>query len=75
MRPAVSAELLADFSPSITTTTGVVGEGSGRVEGAADGSVRFVGEKRLRATVVPGEGDAEPGCEGGGLGAALERVC
>jgi hypothetical protein len=38
--------------------------------------VRFVRVEGARVAVVPGEGDAEPGCEGGGLGAACmdERV-
>jgi hypothetical protein len=32
--------------------------------------VRFVRVEGARVAVVPGEGDAEPGCEGGSLGAA-----
>lgn len=40
------------------------------VECSSNRGVRFVGEESLCAAVVPGQGDAEPGCEGRGLGAA-----
>jgi len=67
VRAAVSAELFTDI---FAVTIAVVSESAGRVVGAADAGVGFVGEEGLRVAVVPGEGDAEPGCEGGGLGAA-----
>ena len=69
MRSAESAELLAHVF-----AIAIAGEGAGRVERAADGGVRFVWEEGLGVAVVPGEGDAEPGCEGGGLGAACVDV-
>ena len=65
MRAAVAAELLAHVFAAA-----VAGEGSGRVERAADGGVRFIGEEGLGVAVIPGQGDAEPGCEGCCLGAA-----
>ena len=69
MRPAVPAELLAHvFAAAITR------KGAGRVESAADRGVRFVWEEGLGVAVVPGQGDAEPGCEGCCLGAACEGV-
>lgn len=67
MRAAVPAELLADVFAAAA-----IGESAGRVIGAADAGVRFVREEGLRVAVIPGEGDAEPGCEGRGLGAACE---
>ena len=73
MRSAESAELLANVFAAAAIA--IVGdEGAGRVERAADSGVRFVREEGLRVAVVPGEGDAEPGCEGGGLGAACLDV-
>ena len=73
MRAAEATELLADvFATAIAVAA--AGEGAGRVECAADGGVRFVREEGLGVAVVPGEGDAEPGGERSGLGAACLEV-
>jgi len=69
VRAAEAAELLAHVLASTAA-----GEGAGRVERATNGGVRFVREEGLGVAVVPGEGDAEPGGERSGLGAACLEV-